>query len=67
MGQLCGFKYSKTVKFAVYIIMEPTGRIFETETNLPVQCWSVADESSENKISVHVEAVSDSVSQFYSE
>lgn len=47
--------------------VEPTGRIFETETNLPVQCWSVADDSSENKINVHVEAVSDSVSQFYSE
>lgn len=39
--------------------VEPTGRIFEAETNLPVQCWSVADESSENKINVHVEAVSD--------
>jgi len=41
-----GFKYSKTIKFAAYIVMEVkaaavenTGRILETETNLAVQCW----------------------------
>lgn len=73
MGQASGFKYSKTVKFAVYIIMkakaaavEPTGKdIWDRETNLLVQCWGIGDESSENKINALAEAISDSVSQFH--
>lgn len=42
--------------------VEPTSRIFETETNLLVQCWSAAEESSEDKIHAHAKAISDSAS-----